>query len=314
VSTTSEPSPAAPSGQQHEIAAGDYTAIVVEVGAGLRQLSLASRDIVDGYAEAEICSGGRGQLLLPWPNRVLDGRYEFADQSRQLALTEPAKHNAIHGLTRWAAWALLDHSGDQVVLGHRLHPQPGYPHILDLTVAYTLDARAGLAVTLDATNVGDRAAPFAAGAHPYLTAGTATVDSCALHMPADTWLETDDRGIPTSRHEVAGSAYDFRSPGPIGQVMLDTPMTDLSRDDDGRARVTLSTPDGSAATTLWCDESFGWLQVFPGDTLPQDRRRQGVAVEPMTAPPNAFATGEDLVVLEPGASWSASWGITGRRS
>jgi aldose 1-epimerase len=58
---------------------------------------------------------------------------------------------------------------------------------------------------------------------------------------------------------------------------------------------------------VWCDEAFPYLQVFTGD-LP-DVQRRGLAVEPMTCPPNAFRTGEGLLRLEPGDRFEGSWGI-----
>ena len=63
--------------------------------------------------------------------------------------------------------------------------------------------------------------------------------------------------------------------------------------------------------TLWAEAAaFPYLMVFSGDTLAPDRRRRGLAVEPMTCPPNAFRSGDGLIVLDPGQSWSGSWGIT----
>ena len=93
--------PSPPSGQQFVLTFGDQRAIVTEVGAGLRTYTVADRDVIDGYAEDEMSSVGRGQLLLPWPNRIEDGQYEFAGRVHQTPLTEPARHNALHGLTRW---------------------------------------------------------------------------------------------------------------------------------------------------------------------------------------------------------------------
>ena len=67
----------APSGEQIEITAGDQQAVVVEVGGGLRSYSAGGRDLVDGYGADEMSSSGRGQVLIPWPNRLQDGSYEF---------------------------------------------------------------------------------------------------------------------------------------------------------------------------------------------------------------------------------------------
>jgi aldose 1-epimerase len=61
--------------------------------------------------------------------------------------------------------------------------------------------------------------------------------------------------------------------------------------------------------TLWLDDSFCYVQVFTGDTLPPAERRLGVAIEPMTCPANAFATGEALKILEPGETWQCQWGV-----
>ena len=52
-----------------------------------------------------------------------------------------------------------------------------------------------------------------------------------------------------------------------------------------------------------------WLQVFTGDPLRPDRRRKALAIEPMTCPPNAFVTADDLLVLEPGQAVTHTWGI-----
>jgi aldose 1-epimerase len=73
--------------------------------------------------------------------------------------------------------------------------------------------------------------------------------------------------------------------------------------------VRLSDPHGEEAVTLWLDESFPYVMLFSGDGLP-DVARGSLAVEPMTCAPNAFRTGEGLVVLAPGESLSSEWGIS----
>jgi len=295
-----------PSGRQVEIVSRDHRASVVEVGGGLRQYSIADRDVLDGYGADEICRSARGQCLLPWPNRIRDGRYEFAGQRQQLPLTEPDKHNALHGLTRWANWTVATQAADRVVMEYLLHPQPGYPHTLRLAVDYSLDPN-GLTVRTTAMNVGANPCPYGAGAHPYLTVGTPTVDSIILTAPGRTRLTSDERGIPTGAQPVAGTECDFRRSRRIGATALDTAFTDLDRDDEGRARVHLNSPDGTAAT-FWLDEGYRYLMLFTGDSLP-DVARRSLGIEPMTCAPNAFATGDGLITLEPGESSVASWGI-----
>jgi aldose 1-epimerase len=91
-------------------------------------------------------------------------------------------------------------------------------------------------------------------------------------------------------------------------MQLDTCFTDVHRDDDARWRVRVVGQD--RRVELWGDERFGYVQAYTGDTLlPISRRREAIAIEPMTCPPNAFATGRDIIALDPGADWAAAWGI-----
>src|SRR5690242_19428690 len=229
-----------PSGEQIEIAHGDQRAVVVEVGGAVRAYAAGDWEILDGYGRDEMASGARGNVLLPWPNRVRDGSYEFDGDSYQLALTEPAKRNAIHGLARWVNWTVGERDPSRVAMRLRLHAQAGWPFMLDLEVAYALDDD-GLTVTTSATNVGTRRCPFGAGAHPYLTVGTEHVDEATLEAPGTMWMPSDDRGIPTGVEPVGGTPHDFLEARVIGDAVLDTGYADLRREDDGRARVRLST-------------------------------------------------------------------------
>jgi aldose 1-epimerase len=289
-----------PSGEQVELSFGEQRVVVVGLGGGLRVYSVGDREILDGYGPDEMCPSGRGQLLVPWPNRIEDGRYEFGGQTYQLALDEPARSNAIHGLVRWASWSVVEHEPARAVLEYVSYPQPGYPFSLAYRVEHLL-ADDGLSVRIEATNVGGEPCPYGAGAHPYLAVHAERVDDVDLRVPAGTVLESNDRGLPVGESPVGGE-LDFREARRIGVAVLDHCFTGLERDPDGRARVQVG------ETTLWADESWPYVMVFTGDPLP-DVARRSVAVEPMTCAPNAFRTGAGLVVLEPGQTHSGAWGI-----
>jgi aldose 1-epimerase len=290
-----------PSGEQVELASGDQRAVVVGVGAGLRTYSVGGRSILDGYSAEDVCPSGRGQLLVPWPNRIEDGRYEFEGRSLQLPLNEPERRNAIHGLVRWAHWSVVEREENRVAFEHVLYPQPGYPFALELRTEYSL-SEDGLAVRIDATNVGSGPAPFGAGWHPYLAVASDVVDDVELSVPARTVLLANERGLPLGKAAAADQGLDFREARPIGSAKLDHCFTDLERGGDGRAAARVGT------TTLWVDESFPYLMVFTGDGLP-DVERRSVAVEPMTCAPNAFRSGDGLFRLEPGETHTGCWGI-----
>ncbi len=228
---------------QVEIVYGAQRAWVTEVGGGLRSYDVDGRRVVDGYAVTEMASAGRGQLLVPWPNRVGDGRYRFQGAECQLPLTEPSNHNAIHGLARWSNWVLHQPGPNLVEARFILHPQPGYPYSLRLEVEYRLD-EAGLRVHVAATNVGDRPAPYGAGQHPYVTVGTDLVDDALLRVPAKAVVPTDERGLPTGGPvAIAGTELDFRRPRMIGPLILDTCYADLQHDANGVTAVVLA-PSG----------------------------------------------------------------------
>jgi aldose 1-epimerase len=273
----------------------------------LRAYEVAGTAVLDGYAAHEQCTGGRGQSLVPWPNRLRDGRYTFGGEDHQLALTEPAKQNAIHGLVRWSNFAVADKSPSSITMAHVLHPQPGYPFILHIAIRYQLTSE-GLVVTTAATNVGDRVAPYGCGAHPYLRLPMPRIDAARLRAPGQTRLRADDRGIPIGLEPV-DDAFDFRRTRPIGETKLDTAFTDLLRDGQGRAWVHLQDETGGRVS-LWCDESYPYLMLFTGDSLETTaRRRTGLGVEPMSCAPNAFQSGAGLVTLQPGESHQGTWGI-----
>ncbi len=283
------------------------------MGATLRSYTVDDHAVIDGFGTDEWSHSGRGQVLAPWPNRLADGRYEFNGVRAQAALDEPERRNAIHGLVRWAPWTLQTRHQNQLSLRLQLHPSPGYPFSLLLELEYHV-GRDGLTVTTTVQSLDEGSVPFGLGFHPYLTVGSGTVDGAILHLPARHTLELDDRGLPTGALiAVDGSERDFTTSRFVGPVVLDTAYTSLERDADGRARTTVDAPGGATGATLWVDEAFPYLMVYTGDTLPEvQRRRHGLAIEPMTCPPNALRSGKDVVQLQPGRPWSAQWGIAPR--
>ena len=299
-----------PTGGQFEIVYGDQSAVITEVGATLRSFTVAGREILDTFGADEMSDASRGQVLLPFPNRIDGGKYEFEGEEEQLPLTEPTTNNAIHGLTRWLDWVPLSWTASRVVMCQRIYPQDGYPYLLALQVEYALSSL-GLTVVTTASNVGDTSLPFGAGHHPYLTVGTPTIDAATLRLPARTYLETDDRLIPTGRAAVEGSDFDFRRGREIGDTQLDTCFTDVIPDADGYTRVVMTHPDGSPEITVGMDASHAFIQAYTGDTLPETSdRRRGIAIEPMTCAPNAFNSGDGLRVLAPGESFTSVWGMS----
>ena len=284
-----------------ELAAGDARLAVDLRGGGLRRLVVDGWEVLDGYPAGAVAGGSRGAVLLPWPNRLRHGRWTWQDRELQLDLRSREQPHALHGLVAWQSWTVLDAADDRATVGVTLEPRPGYPFRLAAALDYGLSPDR-LTVTVRVRNAGSQEAPVAVGMHPYLHVGAAEdggIAAAELTVGARTALETDG-GLPTGeRHRFDGDV------GRIGPRALDTPLTDLERDDDGWARVRLRGPAGELELAV--DRAWSWLQLYTGDQSPEGQRRRSLAVEPMTSPPNALADRVDLVVLAPGGEWSGTW-------
>lgn len=298
----------AASGAQWTITHGDLSATVTEVGGGLRTFTRDGIDLVAGYRADEPAPHVRGHQLMPWPNRIRDGRYTDGGHVQQLPIDEVEYHNASHGLVRWALWSLAERTPDSLTVTYRLHPSQGWAHHLDLRTTYTL-GDAGLRVTTRARNVGASVAPFGYGGHPYLSIGSMPPTSARLHVPAARWLAVDERMLPTNESAVDGTALDFRRERELGDGVVDHAFTGLQRDSDGCWRITVTGSVGPIS--LWADESFDWAQVFTG-AAHHGLGEPGIAVEPLTCPAEAFNSGVGLLRLAPGEQWTGTWGISAR--
>ncbi|ANJ28632.1 galactose mutarotase [Agromyces aureus] len=290
-----------------------YEASIASIGASLRSLTFEGRDLVVPFAADEVRPAYRGVTLVPWPNRVTDGRYRFGGIDEQLPLTEPDRGHALHGLAAWLDFTPTLRESARVVLTATIEAQAGYPHRVEISVDFRIDA-GGLHTTVTAKNLGPDAAPYGTGPHPYLVAGDGLVDDWTLTMPAAEVLEvTPDRLIPTGLASVDaprdGDSFDFRMPRRIASTEIDHAFTRLAYDADGpegAVQVTLVDASGRGVGMAWGREC-PWVQIHTAD----GSGRTGLAVEPMTCPPDAFNSGTDLIVLEPGTSTSAHWTIFG---
>lgn len=305
------------SGTQHALRAGDYEAVIASVGATLRSLTHQGRDLVVPFEADEVRPAHRGATLVPWPNRVVDGRYSFGGADYKLSLTEPARSHALHGLGTWLDFEAVDKGPDHVTLSAVIQPQTAYPWRLIVTTTFSLGPD-GLTQTVTTRNDSADAAPWGTGPHPYLVAGDGKVDEWTLELPAAQVLAvTDERLIPIDLEPVGQddpARFDFREPRTIGAVEIDHAFTGLVRDDAGTATVRVTDAAGRGVAMSW-DSACAWVQVHTADKPDPVQSRLGLAVEPMTCAPDAFNAERypydaGLIVIEPGASSEASWRIS----
>lgn len=299
-------SPVDPTGDSFSLRSADgrVRARITQVGAALRALQVDGVDLVPPYPAGTPTPAGSGIVLVPWPNRVRDGRWTQRGVTRQLALSEAALGNASHGLLRYAPYTEAAASTDAVTLAATIFPQTGYPFTLGTRVTYALRGT-GIEVTHEITNVGADEAPVAVGTHPYLFFGDVPTADLVLTSSGSTRFVLDDRKLPVAEEPV-DAATDLRAGRRVGDLDLDTAYAGLHRGADGRARTTLAAPDGRTLT-LWQGEGFDYVQVFTTDRYPD--QDLAVAIEPMTAPADALNSGRGLRWLTPGETWTLDWGI-----
>jgi aldose 1-epimerase len=291
---------------------GPATAIITEVAAGLREYALNGIDLVEGFAADRVPPLGAGIVLVPWPNRIRDGIWTQDEVRHLLAITEPVLMNAIHGLLAVTAYRVVAQSAASVTLAATVYPQAGYPYQLDTTVSYALTPD-GLAVTHTIQNVGGDPAPVALGTHPYLKIGDVPTEDLVLRVAATSHIDVDHRLNPIGVTPVDGSRFDLRAGARVGDLDLDDGFGGVNVE-DGRGEHSLTAPDGRRVT-LWGDENMAYVQVFTPRIFPVRtgdgvQLGQAVAIEPMTAPADAFNSGQGLRWLAPDEEWTVRWGIT----
>lgn len=299
----------AATGVQYEIHRAGARAVITSLAGALRVYELHGTALIETYGPDEIAPSANGIQLSPWPNRVRDGLWHLDGQPQQLDITEPSRGNASHGLLRNTGLTAVLHTQDRVVLRGEIHPQHGYHFRLTHQVDYHLNPDGGLQVTQTLTNHSVQRAPVAFGAHPFLRLGEVPSEELTLTVPGSTRIVADEKLIPVGSRAVEGTDDDFRRGAPVGELLLDAAYTDLTQDEDGRVRCTLSAPDGRTVE-LWSETAYRYVHVFITDRYPG--RHRAVALEPMTAPADALNSGDGLVWLETDQQLSATWGITGR--
>lgn len=290
------------SGQTVSLTAGDYHATIVTVGAGLAELTFQGCHLVIPHKPEEMPLAHLGKVLIPWPNRIANGCYRYQGQEYPLPINEHGSHAAIHGLLAWRDWQIKELTPTRVTLTAFLPPSYGYPFTLISQVVYSLDAQNGLSVEITSQNIGNQTAPYGVGIHPYLTCNLAPVDEYLLQLPATQVYAVDEQANPTTLHPVDKLDLDFSQQKKIGAKKIDHTFQASS------AHWEMKITHPQQALTVSLSSNQPWLQVYSGEKL----HRQGLAVEPMSCPPNAFNSTTDLILMQPGETHQLFLILTGK--
>lgn len=282
------------------LTAGSARASVSPVGASLASLQVGGRDLVVPFDPADVRPVYRGALLAPWANRIVDGRYRFAGAEHQLALTEPARGHALHGLVAWQEFDVAERSAEAAVMVAEVVPQTGYPWRIKLEVRFELSTR-GLQQTVTAANLSGTTAPYGVAAHHYLVAGSGAMDSWHLTLDAGSVTLTEGERLLPGEVVAVDERFDFRAGRIIGATEIDHAYV-------GGGSATLLDTQGVGTRMEWGPEC-GWVQVHTADRPEPELHRAGLAVEPMTCAPDAFNSGLGLIEVSPGEQYTTGWSV-----
>lgn len=294
-----------PAAAEFRLVQGLWSATVSASGASLIELRYGETTVTTS-AWVGASTWFSGSTLFPWVNRLDGGTWQLGSQTLTTEINDTQNNCANHGLVFDRKFLASAQTPDSISLETQLTPNRSYPAHLHLSVTYVLTT-AGLIVTYTVRNTDQTRAPFAIGGHPYLLAEPDSV----LEFNARSRIEVDSRLLPS------GTAPIDHTPSHIEVAnrkhYTDACFTQLQRAADGRASTLLSRPAANLTVTVWQDQNFSHMQVFTLQTGRSERPNL-VAIEPQTAAANALATGDGLIWLEPGETFTGSWGIEAREN
>ena len=256
----------APSGEQVELALGEQRAVVVEVGGGLRDvLRSAAASCSTAIDADEMSTSGRGQVLIPWPNRIA-GRLVRVRRPHAPARRSTSRGAATRSTASSAGRAGRSPSAnrDRGRRGARVASAAGLSvraRALDRVRAVRRRACAcGRPRRTSATDP----CPFGSGAHPYLTRRARRRSTRLLlqRAGADACCTSDEHGIPTGSRAVDGTDVRLpRAPADRRDEARHRLHRPRARRRRSRAR-RAPRSGGGGGLPLWVDEPYRYLMLY----------------------------------------------------
>ncbi|MGB3464450.1 MAG: aldose 1-epimerase [Cyclobacteriaceae bacterium] len=268
--------------------------IVPSFGALLARIEFFGHELVEPLENSRQLENDhwyRNFWLMPFQNRIADGRYVFDHKTYQLPVNEPEKNNAIHGFFQELDMIEMIHhiADEEVTVKMDFHydgSKPGYPFPFDCNITYHIHARGTLTLNYTIHNIGTSAMPFSCGWHPYFQ----------LEGDRKTWKiiagplakqPLNHRNLPE------GAPVAYREEFDLGSNSYD----DCFRFEKKPHEIILSTENQQLKIIQ--DDLMPYVQIF---TPP----RNSVAIEPISSSVDAFNNKKGLQVIQPSDSLSGS--------
>lgn len=269
-----------------ELSAGDYdVTIAPDIGGSLRSFTWKGEPLLRTASGLSVLDAACFPLV-PFSNRIANGRFEFDGEVVQLAPNFPGRDHPhpLHGFGWVSAWDVVSANASSAELEHSY---PGgewpWPYVARQSIRLSEDR---LELELSVRNLSFRPMPAGLGFHPYFPCDAATILR-AYHQGE--W-QTDADCLPTELHE-CDAPVDWWAGAPIASRPVDTVYS-------GRAgRIDVIWPDRNLTLSMQPSPVLKHTGIFVPAAA------DWFCVEPVSQSTNAFNAPErtdDFAALEPG--------------
>jgi len=290
----------------------EFVAILPECGGLVNELVFGKANklysIIDGYTSADELTEyhmHKSSKLIPFPNRIKDGKYEFSGKSYRLPINHPAENHAIHGFIYDKEFKVTNTEINKIEASidlEYIHDGniEGYPFKFVTEMIYTFTQEDGLNCQTLVQNLGETSMPFGDGWHPYFKFDK-KVDDLMLKVPTDIKTMVDERMIPTGEKIQFDNFSELKK---LDQVNLDSGFRIAG--EAGLVETELFDPETNIKIIVYQEtgeKKYNFLQVY----IPP--LRDSIAIEPMTCNIDGFNNKDGLIVLEPGEVFEGNYGV-----
>ncbi len=247
--------------------AGDWkVALQPELGGTIAALTFQGRDVLRPTP-----AGATNPLetacfpLVPYANRIADGRFVFAGESYGLPRNMDGQDHPLHGVGWLRGWDVQATDAGAAVLIHTHEADANWPWSYRAEQHVSLD-ESGLHVSLSVQNTTDCAMPAGLGFHPYFPADAET----RLSFDAKSVWLADDAMLPTDRAGANQLADWSRGETVVRSTLIDNAYEGWSKDATIATRndtITLS-GEGTPYLHVFTPPGLGFFCAEPVSDMP----------------------------------------------
>lgn len=271
-------------------------AIVYTFGALLNSFIIdGKQNIIEGYtscsdAKQNITNGFKNSKLSPFVCRIKNGEYFFQNKQYKTGKFF-INEEAIHGLLYDANFTVTASGANEDSAFVKLQylyskKDEGFPFQFSCEITYSLKAENELSISTTIINNSEEQMPLCDGWHPYFTFNQ-PINNILFKLNSNKVLELDDKLIPTGK---ILHFNNFQTPETLNDIVLDNCF--LLNNTTGAACILKDTRN-NLKLSIKPSELYPYLQIFT------TQHRNSIAIENLSAAPDAFNNKMGLIILKP---------------